>query len=102
MYASVRRAKSSPGSTAEIARRVEKEFVPIISGLPGFHEYYAIDAGNDVVVTVSIFHDRAGAEESNRRAAEWVKQALGSLLTTPLEFSTGEVVVHKAMQPARP
>lgn len=96
MYASIRRAKASPGSAAEIARRANEGFVPIISSIPGFMAYYVVDGGEDVVATVSIFSDRAGAEESNRRAADWVKQNVASLMATSLEFTTGEVVVHKA------
>jgi hypothetical protein len=96
MYASIRRGKANPGATAEIARRVTEEFIPVISQVPGFVAYYAVDLGEDNLATVSIFTDKAGAEESGRRAADWVKQNLGPLMAGPLEIMVGEVVVHKA------
>jgi hypothetical protein len=95
MYASIRRYKTSPGAAAEIAQRVSQGFVPITSQAPGFVAYYAVDGGNDVLASVSIFQDQAGAEESNRRAADWVKANLASLIAGPPEITAGEVVVQK-------
>jgi hypothetical protein len=39
----------------ELMRRVEEGFVPIISNAPGFIAYYALDAGEGVVASISIF-----------------------------------------------
>ena len=96
MYASIRRGKANPGATAEIAQRVKDSFVPIISQVPGFVAYYVVNLGDDMLATVSIFENQAGAEESARRAADWVKQDLAPLMASPLEIMVGEVVVHKA------
>jgi len=96
MYASIRRYKVNPGAAAEIARRVNEGFVSIISGAPGFVAYYALDAGNDVIASVSIFQNQAGAEESNRMAADWVKESIASLVAGPPEVTAGEVLAHKA------
>ena len=94
MYASIRRYKTSLGAAAEIAQRVNQGFVPIISKAPGFIAYHLVDAGNDVVATVSVFQDQAGAEESNRMAADWVKSSIASLLSGPPEITAGTVTVH--------
>jgi len=95
MYASIRRYKTSTGAAAELARRVNEGFVPIISAAPGFVAYYVVDAGNDVVASVSVFQDQAGSEESNRMAADWVKENITSLLPAPPEITAGAVTVHK-------
>ena len=95
MYASIRRYKTSPGAAAELARRVNQGFVPIISKAPGFVAYYVVDAGNDVVASVSVFQDQAGAEESNRMAADWVKKNIASLFSGPPEITAGAVTVQK-------
>jgi len=94
MYASIRRYKTSPGGAAELARRVTQGFVPIISNAPGFVAYYVVDAGNDLVASISVFQDHAGAVESNRVAADWVK-TIASLLPSPPEIMAGEVTVHR-------
>lgn len=95
MYASVRRGRLTPGSIAEAARRVREDFAPILRGMPGFVAYYVVDAGDGTFATVSVFADRATAEESNRLAADWAKRVLGPMMASPLEFTTGEVVVHE-------
>jgi heme-degrading monooxygenase HmoA len=95
MYASIRRYKTSPGAAAEIAQRVNQGFVPIISQAPGFVTYYVVDAGNDLVASVSVFQNQAGAEESSRMAADWVKQNIASLFSGPPEITAGAVTVHK-------
>jgi hypothetical protein len=97
MYASVRRYETDPGSVDELMRRVEEGFVPIISKAPGFVAYYALDAGEGVVASITVFEDQAGAEESDRMAADWVKENVASLLPTPPEVTAGDVRVHKAM-----
>ncbi len=96
MYASVRWYEmDDPAAVDEAMRRVEEGFVPIISKAPGFIAYYALDAGDGVVASISIFTDQAGAEESDTVAEEWVMENLTSLLPYPPDITTGEVKVHK-------
>ena len=95
MYASIRRYKTNPGKAAELVQQVKDGFVPIISKAPGFIAYYVVDAGNDIVASVSVFQDQRGAEESNRLAADWVKSSIASLVAGPPEVTAGSVTVHK-------
>ncbi len=95
MYATVRRYEGVT-DPREAARRVNEGFVPLISQVPGFLAYYWVDAGGSVMVSTSIFEDQAGAEESNRRAADYVRQHMAPLLPNPPQITAGEVVVHKA------
>lgn len=95
MYATVRRyaGVTNPG---EAARRVNEGFVPLISQIPGFVAYYWVDAGSGVMISTSVFQDQASAEESNRRAADYVRQNLVSVLPNPPQVTAGEVVAYKA------
>lgn len=95
MYASIRKYNTRPGVAAELAQRVNQGFVPIIHKAPGFVAYFAVDAGNDVVTSVSVFQDQAGADESNRMAADWVRQNIASFFAGPPEIMAGEVMVYK-------
>lgn len=95
MHTSIRRYKINPGAIPELVQRVNQGFLPIIAQAPGFVAYYAVDGGNDVVASISIFQDQAGAEESNRLAADWVKANIASLLAGPPEITAGEVIVQK-------
>ena len=95
MYATVRRYEGVT-DPSEAGRRVNEGFVPLISQIPRFVAYYWVDVGGGVVISTSVFEDKAGAEESNRRAAEWVRQNLAPLYPNPPQITAGEVVAYKA------
>lgn len=96
MYVSVRRYNITDASAIdEIVHRATNGFVPIISQTPGFIAYYGVAAEDDVIVTVSIFEDQAGADESSRRAADWVRQNLADYVTGIPQITAGEVQFHK-------
>ncbi|MGV4885707.1 hypothetical protein ACSR0Z_03675 [Streptomyces viridosporus] len=91
MYAAVRRYEGVT-DPAEAARLVNEGFVPLMRQVSGFVAYYWIDAGDGVMVSTSVFQDRAGAEESVVRAADFVRDNLTSVLPHPPEVTAGEVV----------
>ena len=95
MYATVRRYEGVT-NPSEAARRVNEGFVPLISQIPGFVAYYWVDAGGGVMISTSVFQDQASAQESNRRAADYVRQHLVSVLPNPPQITAGEVVAYKA------
>jgi hypothetical protein len=91
MYAVIRRYEGVT-NPAEAGRRVDMEFVPILREVPGFVAYYWVDAGDGVMLSTSVFQDQAGEEESTRRAAEYVRANLKSLLPNPPDVTGGHVV----------
>ncbi len=96
MYASVRKYQMDPASVGELTQKVEEGFVPIVSGVPGFIAYYVVDGGDGTVLSINIFENQAGAEESTKRAADWVGESIASHLPNAPEATAGEVTVHKA------
>ena len=94
MYATVRRYEGVT-DPAEAGRRVKEGFVPLVSQIPGFVAYYWVNAGGGVMVSTSVCEDQAHQEESNRRAAEWVRENLAALLPKPPLITAGEVVAQK-------
>jgi hypothetical protein len=101
MHTSIRIYQVDPGSVDEFRRGVSEGFLPIIKDASGFQAYYALDAGGGRFASVSVFEDRAGAEESTRMAADWVRQNMPSLLPNPPEVLQGEVFANEAA-PAGP
>jgi hypothetical protein len=75
---------------------VEKDFLPIISEMPGFIAYYCVDAGDGVMVSTSVFEHKDAEEQSNFRAGEFVAEDLGLLSPNPPQITAGEVVAYKA------
>ena len=97
MYATVRRYEGVT-DPSEAGRRVNEGFLPLISKVPGFVAYYWVDAGAGVMISTSVFQDQSGAEESNKRAADYVRENLASLLPKPPQITAGEVVAGASRQ----
>ncbi len=91
MYAAVRRYEGVT-DPAEAGRLVDEGFVPIMRQVPGFVAYYWVDAGGGVMVSTSVFQDRAGIDESIERAAQFVRDSLARFLPNPPQVTAGEVV----------
>jgi hypothetical protein len=94
MYVAVRRYEgvTDPQKVAKVA---EEDFVPIISELPGFVAHYTLDAGDGVMVGISVFEHKDAEEQSTYRAGELVGEHLEPLLPNPPQVTAGEVVVYK-------
>jgi hypothetical protein len=100
MYATIRRYATKDPSKAKDAfaalkSRIEDKFVPTLNDLPGFHCYYVLSSNDRELVTISIFENRTGAEESTRRAAEFVRtDPFKDQLSTP-EIIEGDLMISK-------
>ena len=77
MYTSIRRYKTD--SVAEVTKRVNEQFVPLIKGIPDLVAYYLVNTDHGTMTSVSVFETQEGQEESNRVAASWVKDALADI-----------------------
>ena len=80
----------------KVAQVAEEGFVPIISALPGFVAHYTVDAGDGVLVGISVFEHKEAEEQSTFRAGEFIAEHLHPLLPNPPQITAGEVVAYKA------
>ena len=90
MYAAVRKyagAGALGDSMAANANDVEK----IIRDVPGFVAYFAIRDGDDIT-SVTVCDSSAGADESTRRAREWVKENVKEKIGAP-SITEGNVFI---------
>ena len=106
MYASLRTYRIGSGSVDAVLRRVDRDFAEALSREPGFVAYHAIDTGHDMVMTISLFHDREQAEATNELAAKWVGEELSDFNVTRVGTIGGEAMVSRAaaeiLEPAHP
>jgi heme-degrading monooxygenase HmoA len=93
MYATVRKY-SGPAEFGEELVKRQDEVRRLIEGIPGFQAYYLLRTDEGGVLTVSVYDDRAGADESVRQAAEWIRATVPDLGVSPPEITTGEVGIH--------
>ena len=90
MHISIRRYEGVL-SVGQVCRKIGEGFVPILKKTPGFIAYYAVDCGDGVLATISIFSTEEMAQESNERAAEWLKANVAELQPNPPAISQGLV-----------
>jgi hypothetical protein len=79
----------------ELTAAVESGFVPIVREVPGFLDYFLVET-DEGPLSISVYTDSAGAEESTRRAADWVQQNIADIFAGPPTVATGNVWLHEA------
>ena len=100
MFATIRRYESiDTGRTSELVKKADETLLPSLSELPGFNGYFLVDTGNGVMSSIGLFDTSEHADESTRVASNWVReQKLEDALPNPPKITSGEVVVHKAVE----
>jgi hypothetical protein len=85
MYVVVR-SYSGPGASElfDLLGQREQDIKDLIGGVPGFVSYAAFRSGGDSGMTVTVCQDKAGTDESSRRAGEWVKENVSTTGSPPV------------------
>jgi hypothetical protein len=93
MYAVVR-TYSGEGASAvfDVIAEREQDVHDLLSGVPGFVSYAAL-RNNGGGVTMTVCEDKAGADESSRRAAEFVAENVDARPDAP-EITEGETILQ--------
>ncbi|HKD13262.1 MAG TPA: hypothetical protein VKE71_01845, partial [Candidatus Angelobacter sp.] len=73
MFAVIRDYHFDPKNGAEIHGKIRESFAPLIKKAKGFVRYYWLDTGKGEGASLSVFQDKAGADESVRLAADYVR-----------------------------
>jgi hypothetical protein len=98
MYLTVRKYRNVEGDKNQIAEAINRGFVPLISKIDGFIDYYCCIAHDGSLLSVSVYRDANGADESVRAAAKWVEQNLSQHLPEKPEVISGEVFAHRHLE----
>ena len=91
MYATVRTYSAGP-ELADALVSNAAEVKSLISGIDGFQAYYLVRTA-DGTVSVSVYDNEAGANESNSAAASWIRENLPEFGGSAPQVSSGEVVI---------
>jgi hypothetical protein len=96
MHASIRTYKLEEGDFNEAMHRIDTGFADQIAAEPGFVAYQCIDCGDNVLCTVTCFHDREGADRSVEMAATFVRDEMSDMKLVRTDVKGGEVDVSRA------
>jgi hypothetical protein len=91
MYATIRRYENNAALADRLAKRSD-DIQALLSDVAGFRAYYLVRS-NDGTASVTVCDDQTGAEESNRRAASWLREHMPEAVSRAPEVTAGEVVV---------
>jgi hypothetical protein len=93
MYAVVRTYSGEGASELfDLLAQREEDVKALISGVAGFVNYAAVRSG-DGGVTVTLCEDKAGTDESSRRAAQWVMENISRTINPPA-MTEGDTVLQ--------
>ena len=93
MHVTVRSYTGAPGLADELVKN-EGEVRDLITGIDGFRAYYLIKTSDDEAVSISVYDDQSGTDESTRKAREWVQANVPDLAVSPPQVLAGEVVIQ--------
>src|SRR5256884_4263314 len=102
MHAVIRRYRVRLGTVAQAVRYAEKQFVPLARRIPGLVACYLMDAGNDVLTSIGLFHTQQGAEAAVSLQRDWFRDEWSSFRPLPPEVVIGAVLAQATVDGAVP
>ena len=90
MYATIRNYADS--DLADVLAAREEDVKRVIGGVDGVRAYHVVRTG-DGTTTITVCDDQTAAEETNRAAAEWIRENLPERAGAAPQISAGEVVI---------
>ena len=99
MFASIRKYSGAPLLSDELVKHQE-EIKSVLRPIRGLHAYYVLKT-TDGAVSMTLCEDKAGADESIRVEATWLKDKLPTFASRAPEIATGEVRILLNGQPSK-
>jgi hypothetical protein len=93
MFTIIRKFSLTRGAAGEVARLVRESFVPLLRKQPGFREYYLLDGGPDMLISIRVFDSADEALASNEIAANWIRNHILEFTKGMPEVMAGAVLV---------
>jgi hypothetical protein len=92
MYATIRTYADAPELADELKAHGD-EVDDLISSVPGFRGYFIVKTDGGCA-TISLFDEKSGAEESTRRAKQWLEDHAGEISSPPMVVWQGDVLMQ--------
>ncbi|WP_045466309.1 hypothetical protein [Sporocytophaga myxococcoides] len=94
MYAVIRHYSFKSEDSDKINQMIQEGFVPLIKKANGFISYNWLDTGTGDGASLSVFQDKAGADESILLAADFVRKNMSELLSQKPEVIEGPIKAY--------
>ena len=84
------------GTFPELTGMAEKGLLPLFHKEPGFVDYGLVDAGNNKLVSITIWETREEAQKSATMAANWVEGNLADRIRLVTSYVGDLALFHGA------
>ena len=91
MHATMRYYHGNPDLADQLATRSD-EVRSLLTAVDGFRSYSMVRL-DDATVSITVCDDEAGTAESTRVAAEWLKENMPEVASSPPMVSSGAVTI---------
>jgi hypothetical protein len=95
MYAVLRRYTLAQGSMSQLVRDIHEHFLFRIGQITGFISFEVVVESDQAYTTISVFDTDAGAHESTRVAADFIREFGDRFTIERREVVEGAVLVHQ-------
>ena len=99
MYTVIRNYTGAPGLADDLKKR-SKDIESEIGSVSGFIAYQLLKT-SDGALSITMCEDRAGCDDSNKRAANWLRQNMPSLKAGTPQTISGELSFKFASKTAK-
>ena len=96
MFIVIRKYRVQRGMGAELAGRVREGFLPLLERMPGLRGHHLLEAGQDVLVTITMFDGADGALASSEVAAEWARDNVLEFVRGVPEIMVGDALISES------
>jgi hypothetical protein len=96
MYATVRHHDRATTPTDELVAD-GRRLASTVGRIPGFVAYVLLDAGEGLLISISVFEDEAGLADADRIVERWNAAPDREPSTSVSPVRTGEVIVQRGM-----
>jgi hypothetical protein len=96
LYATIGRYDGVTTSLDEVVA-VGRQLAFALSEASGFVSYAVLDAGDGVLVSITVFDDPTDLQTAAQLIDRWVAEHLAAVLPRPPAVVTGEVIVQRGM-----
>jgi len=95
-YMVIRRYSVGQGSVAALMRRVNTDFMPLLTKAPGFAGYAEMDSGAGAMVALNASNDLKAAAANNTAFLRWMACNFGEMLQDHPDVSITKVRLHRS------
>jgi quinol monooxygenase YgiN len=92
MYGVVRQYQADPNALQDLVQRI-RGVVPELQQIQGFVSYDVVVSGS-TLISISIYGDKAGADESTELARRYVQERWSDLKVNPPQITEGDIPLH--------